>query len=154
MHHGKRADAIVKGMLQHSQANTGKKVPTDINVLANEYLRLAYHAYKSKNPKDATGVLRTGHKDLNEIKLITEFDNSLPLVNVIPQDIGRVLLNLFNNAFWACNERKKGEVENGEMEGSSDLPSLPTGQAGSLSSPSPSSYPYHPLLCVLCAFAR
>jgi len=96
-HHGKRADAIVKGMLQHSQKNVGVKEPTDINALSEEYLRLAYHGFRAKNPNFSA-----------ELKI--EFDPTLPLVNVIPQDIGRVLLNIFNNAFWACAERSLGTV--------------------------------------------
>jgi len=91
LQHGKRADAIVKGMLQHSQKTTGVKEPTDINALAEEYFRLAYHSNKTKE------------KLQTEIKLITDFDDNLPMVNVIPQDIGRVLLNLYNNAFWALS---------------------------------------------------
>jgi two-component system, NtrC family, sensor kinase len=87
-HHGKRADAIVKGMLQHSRTSNGIKEPTDINPLADEYLRLSYHGFRAKD------------KSFNaEFK--TEFDKSLPKINVIPQDIGRVLLNLINNAFYA-----------------------------------------------------
>jgi len=93
-HHGKRADAIVKGMLQHSRTSSGQKEPTDLNALADEYLRLAYHGLRAKD------------KDFNA-ELVTHFDNKLPRVNVIPQDIGRVLLNLFNNAFYAVNEKKK-----------------------------------------------
>jgi signal transduction histidine kinase len=93
-HHGKRADAIVKGMLQHSRSTTGVKEPTDINALADEYLRLSYHGLRAKD------------KDFNaEIK--TDFDKSIGLINIIPQDIGRVLLNLYNNAFYATNEKKK-----------------------------------------------
>ncbi len=91
-YHGKRADAIVKGMLQHSRASTGKKEPADINALADEYLRLSYHGTRVKD------------KSFNaEIK--TDFDNSIGKINVVPQDIGRVLLNLFNNAFYAVNEK-------------------------------------------------
>ncbi len=90
-HHGKRAGDIVKGMLQHSRANTGKKEPTDINALADEYLRLSYHGLRAKD------------KDFNavpiDIGIITDFDESLGKIEVVPQDIGRVLLNLFNNAF-------------------------------------------------------
>ena len=87
-HHGKRADAIVKGMLQHSRASSGQKEPTDINALADEYIRLSYHGMRAKD------------KSFNaEFK--TEFDPNLPKINVIPQDIGRVLLNLINNAFYA-----------------------------------------------------
>ena len=93
-HHGKRADAIVKGMLEHSRAGSGIKEPTDINKLADEYLRLAYHGLRAKD------------KNFNA-ELNTNFDESLPKVNVIPQDIGRVLLNLFNNAFYAVNQKKK-----------------------------------------------
>ena len=87
-HHGKRADAIVKGMLQHSRSSTGVKEPTDINALADEYLRLSYHGMRAKD------------KNFNaEIK--TDFDTSIGKINIVPQDIGRVLLNLFNNAFYA-----------------------------------------------------
>ncbi len=93
-HHGKRADAIVKGMLQHSQSGSGTKEPTNINVLADEYLRLSYHGLRSKD------------KSFNA-ELVTHFDGKLPNVNVIPQDIGRVLLNLFNNAFYAVNQKQK-----------------------------------------------
>jgi signal transduction histidine kinase len=93
-HHGKRADAIVKGMLQHSQKGSGVKEPTDINALADEYLRLAYHGLKAKN------------KSFNAI-IKSDFDQSIGNVNIIPQDIGRVLLNLINNAFYAVNEKKK-----------------------------------------------
>jgi signal transduction histidine kinase len=95
-HHGKRADAIVKGMLQHSRTSTGKKEPTDINALADEYLRLSYHGMRAKD------------KNFNaEIK--TDFDETIGKINVVPQDIGRVLLNLFNNAFYAIGERRKVE---------------------------------------------
>ena len=93
-HHGKRADAIVKGMLQHSQSGSGAKEPTSINALAEEYLRLSYHGLRSKN------------KSFNS-ELVTNFDEDLPKVNVIPQDIGRVMLNLFNNAFYAVNQKQK-----------------------------------------------
>ncbi|MGZ3750695.1 MAG: sensor histidine kinase, partial [Mucilaginibacter sp.] len=94
LHHGKRADAIVKGMLQHSQSGSGTKEPTNINALADEYFRLSYHGLRSKD------------KNFNA-ELITNFDEKLPNVNVIPQDIGRVLLNLFNNAFYAVNQKSK-----------------------------------------------
>ncbi len=93
-HHGKRADGIVKGMLEHSRASTGQKEPTDLNKLADEYLRLAYHGLRAKD------------KSFNA-ELVTHFDEKLPLANVIPQDMGRVLLNLFNNAFYAVKERAK-----------------------------------------------
>jgi signal transduction histidine kinase len=95
-HHGKRADAIVKGMLQHSRASAGVKEPTDINKLADEYLRLSYHGMRAKDKSfDA------------DIK--TDFNESIGKINVIPQDIGRVLLNLFNNAFYAVNEKLKAQ---------------------------------------------
>ncbi len=87
-HHGKRADAIVKGMLQHSRSNSGVKEPTNINALAGEYLRLAYHGLRAKD-NTFNAVMKT------------DFDESIGSVNIIPQDIGRVLLNLYNNAFYA-----------------------------------------------------
>ncbi|TFF39563.1 sensor histidine kinase [Mucilaginibacter psychrotolerans] len=93
-HHGKRADGIVKGMLQHSRATGGAKELADMNKLADEYLRLAYHG------------LRARDKTFNA-ELITDFDQNLPLVNVVPQDIGRVLLNLFTNAFYAVQQKQK-----------------------------------------------
>jgi signal transduction histidine kinase/tetratricopeptide (TPR) repeat protein len=92
--HGKRADSIVKSMLQHSQSGTGTKEPTNINTLADEYMRLAYHGLRSKD------------KSFNA-EMIASFDEKLPYVNVIPQDIGRVLLNLFNNAFYAVSKKQK-----------------------------------------------
>jgi two-component system NtrC family sensor kinase len=97
-HHGKRADAIVKGMLQHSRAKTGQKEPTDINVLADEYLRLSYHGSRAKD------------KDFNAT-LQTDFDISIEKISVIPQDIGSVLLNLFTNAFYSVTEKKKQASE-------------------------------------------
>ena len=93
-HHGRRADAIVKGMLQHSQASAGQKELTDINALADEYLKLAYHGVRAKD------------KNFNA-NLIMNFDDSLPAVNIVPQDMGRVLLNLFSNAFYATQEKSK-----------------------------------------------
>lgn len=93
-HHGKRADAIVKGMLQHSRTSSGKKELADINTLCDEYLRLAYHGLRAKE------------KNFN-IKFETKFDVTIGLIELIPQDIGRVLLNLINNAFYATDERKK-----------------------------------------------
>ncbi len=93
-HHGKRADAIIKGMLQHSRTSTGQKEPTDINALADEYLRLSYHGMRAKD------------KTFNA-NMQTDFDNNIEKINIIPQDIGRVLLNLFNNAFYAVNEKAK-----------------------------------------------
>jgi len=92
-HHGKRADAIVKGMLQHSRTSSGVKEPTDINSLADEYLHLAYHGLRAKD------------KSFNAI-LKTDFDESIGNINIIPQDIGRVILNLITNAFYAVNEKK------------------------------------------------
>ena len=93
-HHGKRADAIVKSMLQHSKQTSGIKEPTDINALCDEYLRLSYHGLRAKDKSFNT-----------EIK--TDFDETIGKINLVPQDIGRVLLNLFNNAFYAVNEKKK-----------------------------------------------
>lgn len=92
--HGKRADTIVKGMLQHSRASSGQKEPTDINKLADEYLRLAYHGLRAKD------------KSFNA-NFKTELDNSIGKINVAPQEIGRVILNLINNAFYAVNEKRK-----------------------------------------------
>jgi two-component system, NtrC family, sensor kinase len=99
-HHGKRADAIVKGMLQHSRASSGVKEPTNINALADEYLRLAYHGLRAKDPKDAA------HKSFNAT-MKTDFDESIGSINIIPQDIGRVILNLITNAFYVVDEKKK-----------------------------------------------
>jgi signal transduction histidine kinase len=93
-HHGKRADGIVKGMLQHSRTSSGQKELTDINALCDEYLRLAYHGLRAKD------------KSFNA-KFETHFDDSIGKLNIIPQDIGRVVLNLINNAFYAVSERKK-----------------------------------------------
>ena len=88
-HHGKRADAIVKGMLQHSRSSSGVKELTDINKLADEYLRLAYHGLRAKD------------KTFNAT-MITDYDETIGNINIIPQDIGRVILNLINNAFYAA----------------------------------------------------
>ena len=93
-HHGKRADAIVKSMLQHSRSNSGQKEPTDINLLCDEFLRLSYHGLRAKD------------KFFN-VKFEMELDKELPAVNAVAQDVGRVLLNLFNNAFYAVDARKK-----------------------------------------------
>ena len=100
-HHGKRADAIVKGMLQHSRINTGAKEPTDINALVDEYLRLSYHGVRARE------------KSFN-VTMKTDYDRSIDSIQIIPQDIGRVLLNLYNNAFYAVSERKKQEAESYE----------------------------------------
>lgn len=94
LYHGKRADAIVKGMLQHSRAGSGQKEPIDLNALCDEYLRLAYHGLRAKD------------KSFNA-KFETDFDQELGKVNVFPQELGRVILNLINNAFYAVTERKK-----------------------------------------------
>lgn len=96
-HHGKRADAIVKGMLQHSRSSTGIKEPTNINALADEYLRLAYHGLRAKD-KSFNATLKTA------------FDESIGYINIIPQDVGRVILNLFTNAFYAVNEKKQQQL--------------------------------------------
>lgn len=109
-HHGKRADAIVKGMLAHSRAGSSEKQPTNINALADEYLRLSYNGIRAKNKKF--------NSDFK-----TDFDENLPKLNVGTQDIGRVLLNLFNNAFYAVHEKAEKEAvlatalsDNGEQE--------------------------------------
>lgn len=100
-HHGKRADAIVKGMLQHSRKSTGQKELTDINALCDEYLRLSYHGLRAKD------------KNFNA-DFKTDFDKSIGKISVVPQDFGRVLLNLFNNAFYAVNEKKTAPALKGE----------------------------------------
>ncbi|RYF88156.1 MAG: GHKL domain-containing protein [Chitinophagaceae bacterium] len=92
-HHGKRADSIVKGMLQHSRSSGGQKEPTDINALCDEYLRLSYHGLRAKD-KSFNATLKT------------DFDASIEKVNIVPQDMGRVIMNLLTNAFYAVNERK------------------------------------------------
>ncbi len=92
--HGKRADAIVKGMLQHSRSSSGVKEPTDINALADEYLRLAYHGLRAKD-KSFNATMKT------------DFDESIGNINIIPQDMGRVILNLITNAFYVVDEKKK-----------------------------------------------
>lgn len=96
-YHGRRADSIVKGMLQHSRKGAGVKEPTDLNVLCDEYLRLAYHGYKAKD------------KTFNA-EFETHFDPNLPKVNVIPQDFGRVILNIINNAFYALSSNELKET--------------------------------------------
>ena len=93
-YHGKRADSIVRGMLEHARTSTGERQPTDLNALSDEYLRLAYHGLRAKN------------KEFNA-ELVTNFDPNLGLIDVVPQDMGRVLLNLFNNAFYAVREKQK-----------------------------------------------
>ncbi len=97
-HHGKRADAIVKGMLEHSRTNTGERTPTDINALAEEFVKLSYHGLRAKDKSFHSGI---------ELEL----DPNLPKINVVAPDIGRVLLNLINNAFYAVNEKSKEGIE-------------------------------------------
>ena len=92
--HGKRADSIVKGMLQHSHSASGQMEPTDINAMADEYMRIAYHGFRAKE------------KDF-DVRMETQFDSRLGKILVVPQEIGRVLLNIFNNAFYAMYETKK-----------------------------------------------
>jgi len=108
-HHGKRADAIVKGMLQHSRTSTGQKEPTDINTLVDEYLRFAYHGLRAKD------------KSFNVVTK-TEFDDCIGKINIVPQEIGRVILNLINNAFYAVSEKQK-QIDSG-------LPAEASAQAG------------------------
>jgi signal transduction histidine kinase len=98
-HHGKRADAIVKGMLQHSRSSSGQKELTDINGLVDEYLRLSYHGLRAKD------------KSFNAT-METNFDPNLEKINIVPQDVGRVILNLFTNAFYSVSEKNKLKIEN------------------------------------------
>ena len=100
-HHGKRAGDIVKGMLQHSRSSSGVKEPTDINALADEYLRLAYHGLRAKD-KSFNATMKT------------DYDETIGSINIIPQDIGRVILNLITNAFYVVDEKKKSGVDNYE----------------------------------------
>ena len=100
-HHGKRADAIVKGMLQHSRSSSGVKEPTDLNALVDEYLRLAYHGLRAKD-KSFNATMKT------------DFGENIGNINVVPQDIGRVILNLITNAFYVADEKKKSGAENYE----------------------------------------
>jgi len=101
--HGKRADFIVKGMLEHSRTSTGERQLTNINVLADEFLKLSYHGLRAKD------------KSFNAT-LTTHFDDALPQINIVQQDIGRVLLNMFNNAFYAVNEKKNTGLDNYQPE--------------------------------------
>ncbi|MEO7444501.1 MAG: ATP-binding protein, partial [Ferruginibacter sp.] len=96
--HGKRADSIVKNMLQHSRKQVGELELTDINALADEYLKLSYQGYRAR------------HKDFNCI-LHTSFEADLGLVKIIPQDIGRIIINLFSNSFYSVGEKKKKHPE-------------------------------------------
>ncbi len=110
-HHGKRAGDIVKGMLQHSRSSSGVKEPTDINALADEYLRLAYHGLRAKD------------KSFNAT-MTTDFDETIGNINMIPQDIGRVILNLITNAFYAVNEREKLIANSDQLIASSFEPTV------------------------------
>lgn len=101
--HGKRADSIVKGMLEHSKRGSGHKELTDINILAEEFLRLSYQSFLAKN--------KYFHADLQ-----LNLDPDLPKISVIPQDIGKVLLNLYSNAFYAVNEKRKEGIEGYQPE--------------------------------------
>jgi len=100
-HHGQRADAIVQGMLEHSKFKSGEKEATDLNVLTKEFLNLTYHSFKAKN-KEA------------EINLITEFEPDLPKIEIVRQDFGRVLLNIYNNAFYVLNKKTSNYLGNAE----------------------------------------
>jgi signal transduction histidine kinase/ligand-binding sensor domain-containing protein len=100
-HHGKRADAIVKGMLQHSRFSAGVKEPTNVNDLADEYLRLSYHGFRAR-------------EKLFNVAMQTDYDQAIGNISIIPQDFGRVLLNLYNNAFYAVSEKKKQQLESYE----------------------------------------
>lgn len=97
-HHGKRASFIVNGMLEHSRTSSGEKTPTDINVLTEEFLKLSYHGFRAKD--------KSFNADLK-----TDFDTDLPLVNVVSQDVGRVILNLINNAFYAVDKNAKQAID-------------------------------------------
>src|SRR5258708_29781945 len=96
--HGKRADSIVKGMLQHSRTSSGKKESAEINTLADEYFRLAYHGLRAKD-KSFNATMKA------------DYDESVGQINIIPQDIGRVILNLITNAFYVITEKKKLDIE-------------------------------------------
>ena len=106
-HHGKRADAIVKGMLQHSRTSSGVKEPIDINALCDEYFRLAYHGLRAKD-KSFNATLKT------------DFDETIGKINVIPQDLGRVILNLITNAFYAVSEKQRAQQTPYPLEGEPD----------------------------------
>jgi signal transduction histidine kinase len=93
-YHGKRADAIVKGMLQHSRSSTGTKEPTDLNALVYSYLRIAFHGWRAKDMKF-------------DVNLVSEYDQAITPIDIVRQDIGRVVLNLINNAFYTVTEKKK-----------------------------------------------
>ncbi|MDZ4793514.1 MAG: ATP-binding protein [Bacteroidota bacterium] len=121
--HGKRAADIVKGMLQHSRSSSGVKEPTDINALCDEYLRLSYHGLRAKD-KSFNATMKT------------DFDNSIGNINIIPQDIGRVILNLLTNAFYVVDEKKKSPHLRQTAEGEEPYEPLVTVSTKRLSSPS------------------
>jgi signal transduction histidine kinase len=100
-HHGRKADAIVKGMLQHSRSSSGVKEPTDINTLADEYLRLSYHGFRAKD-KSFKSTIKTDYDES-----LSADQAGIGNINIIPQDMGRVILNVINNAFYAVNEKRK-----------------------------------------------
>ena len=112
-HHGNRADSIVKAMLQHSRIGTGAREVTNINKLTDDYLKLAYHGFRSKD-KSFNATLKTN------------YDKALPRLNIGPQDIGRVILNLISNAFYACTERSMKEEQKTTKGKSSETPYIPT----------------------------
>ena len=112
--HGKRADAIVKGMLQHSRSSNGQKEPTDINALADEYLRLAYHGLRAKD-KSFNATMKT------------DFDESVGKINIVAQDMGRVILNLITNAFYAVTEKKKNQNQSENYEPTVSVSTKKTG---------------------------
>ncbi len=110
-HHGQRASGIVRNMLQHSRTSTGQREPTDLNALADEYLRLSYHGLRAKD-KGFNASFRT------------DLDPTMPLVKVVAQDIGRVLLNLFNNAFYAVQQRQMAERQSDTLKGFAYKPTV------------------------------
>ncbi|MCY7310049.1 MAG: HAMP domain-containing histidine kinase, partial [Chitinophagaceae bacterium] len=122
-HHGKRAADIVKGMLQHSRSSSGIKEPTDINALCDEYLRLSYHGLRAKD-KSFNATMKT------------DFDSSLGKINIIPQDIGRVVLNLLTNAFYVVDEKKKSPHLRQTAEGEEPYEPIVTVTTKRLGSPS------------------
>jgi signal transduction histidine kinase len=110
-HHGKRAADIVKGMLQHSRSSSGVKEPTNINALADEYLRLAYHGLRAKD-KTFNATMKT------------DFDESIGNISIIPQEMGRVILNLITNAFYVVDEKSKAEGGKQNAEGKTYEPTV------------------------------
>ncbi|MBO0935573.1 histidine kinase [Fibrella sp. HMF5335] len=110
-HHGQRASAIVRNMLQHSRTSTGQRELTDLNALADEYLRLSYHGLRAKD------------KTFNA-SFVADLDPDVAPISVVAQDIGRVLLNLFNNAFYAVQQRQKQERETGTLAGYAYRPAV------------------------------